>query len=146
MLLWRISDFLTLDGAGGMFVSGRWHSKGRLIVYAAESSALAVLEALVRMERDRIYDPFQLLRISASDDMAIERFPANIPPAKEVDSRDWGDHWLASGRTALASVPAAVAPLSRNILINPVHPDAVAIHIEDHSRWPWDKRLFKPAP
>jgi RES domain-containing protein len=44
----------------------------------------------------------------------------------------------------LASVPAAVAPLSRNILINPLHPEAKTIKVADHSRWPWDKRLFRP--
>jgi RES domain-containing protein len=145
LLFWRISDFLTLDGAGGMVVGGRWHSKGRPVVYSAESSAPAVLEALVRMERDRVYDPFQLLRIVTPADMAIERFPLDLPPSKMEDSMAWGDAWLAAGRTALASVPAAVAPLSRNILINPAHPDAAAIRVADHSRWPWDKRLFKPA-
>ena len=145
MLLWRISDFLTLDGTGGMIISGRWHSKGRQIIYAAESSALAVLEALVRMERSRLPDPYQLLRIEAPEGMAVEIHSAAVVPARIEESVAWGDRWLTSGRTALASVPAAVAPLSRNILINPLHPDAARIRVADHRRWPWDKRLFRPA-
>jgi RES domain-containing protein len=142
LLLWRISDFLTLDGTGGMIVSGRWHSAGKAVVYAAESSALALLEALVRMERAKLPSFYQLLRIEAPEYPAVESFPATIVPTKIEESMAWGDDWLASGRTPLASVPAAVAPLSRNILINPAHPDAGAIRVAEHSRWPWDKRLF----
>jgi len=145
LLLWRISDFMALDGMGGLLVSGRWHSRGRPVVYTAESSALALLEALVRMERDDLPDSYQLLRIEGPNGMAVEHFSPDSPPESIADSMAWGDDWLSSGRTALASVPAAVAPLSRNILINPAHPDAASIRVAQHSRWPWDKRLFKPA-
>lgn len=127
-------------------ISGRWHNVGRAVIYTAESSALALLEALVRMERGKLPASYQLLRIEVPDDMKIEAFPAQSVPSAIDESMAWGDRWLASGRTALASVPASVAPLSRNILINPVHPDAAVIRVAEHSRWPWDKRLFKPAP
>lgn len=145
MLLWRISNFLALDGTGGLIVSGRWHSVGHAVVYTAESSALALLEALVRMQRGRLPDTYQLLCIEVPENMEMESFPASAAPVRMEESMAWGDRWLASGRTALASVPAVVAPLSHNILINPLHPDAAAIRVADHSRRPWDKRLFKPA-
>jgi RES domain-containing protein len=146
LLLWRISEHMTLDGIGGLVVSGRWHNVGRAIVYTAESSALALLEALVRMQCAKLPAPYQLLRIEVPDGIVVEHFPAPAGPPRIDESMTWGDRWLGSGKTALASVPAAVAPLSRNILINPVHPDAAAIRVAEHSRWPWDKRLFKPAP
>lgn len=144
MLLWRISNFLALDGTGGLIVSGRWHSVGHVVVYTAESSALALLEALVRMQRGRLPEPYQLLRIAVPQGLEMDVFPASAAPSAIEDSMAWGDRWLASGRSVLASVPAVVAPLSRNILINPLHPDAAGIRVADHSRWPWDKRLFKP--
>jgi RES domain-containing protein len=146
VILWRISEFFELDGAGGVVMNGRWHTKGHPIIYTAESSALTLLETLVHLEWEHTPSSYQLLRIEARDDLEIENHPSSVAPSKIEESMAWGDRWLASGRTALASVPAAVAPLSRNILINPVHPDAAAIRVADHSRWPWDKRLFKPAP
>ena len=40
-----------LDGEGARLVGGRWTSRGRAVVYMAESVALAVLENLVHMSR-----------------------------------------------------------------------------------------------
>jgi len=50
MFLWRISNHATLNGRGGLYTSARWHTAGRLVVYLAESSAGALLEALVHLE------------------------------------------------------------------------------------------------
>src|SRR2546429_6312150 len=37
MILWRISNHTTLDGRGGLYASGRWHTEGRPIVYLSEN-------------------------------------------------------------------------------------------------------------
>ena len=50
MFLWRISNYRTLDGRGGLETSARWHSQGRPIVYLAESVSGALLEVLVHFE------------------------------------------------------------------------------------------------
>ena len=52
MLLWRISNHLSLAGEGGLRASGRWYSRGRRIVYCAQSPAAALLEILVHFEID----------------------------------------------------------------------------------------------
>lgn len=142
MILWRISEHAALDGAGGLVVAGRWHSRGRLIVYAAESSALAMLEVLVHLEVERPPPAFQLLRIDAPDRIAVETWSGDDVLPDLDETRSWGDAWLAAGRTALARVPSAVAPGARNILLNPLHPDAAGIEVVEASRWPWDPRLF----
>lgn len=142
MVLWRISEWPTLDGVGGLTVAGRWHSRGRPIVYAAESSALAILEVLVHLEVDRMPPDFQLLKIEAEAGLKVEDWPLDTPPASQVESARWGDEWLKAGRTALARVPSAIAPGAANLLINPAHPDAARIRVAEASRWPWDKRLF----
>jgi len=141
-MLWRISDYIELDGIGGNFVAGRWHSAGQAIVYASESSALAMLEVMVHLEIDTVPASFQLIQIEAPDEVASEVYNNDIAPAKIADSITWGNAWLASGRTALAHVPAVVAPISRNVPINPAHPDAARIRVVAHSRWPWDRRLL----
>lgn len=141
MILWRISERTELDGAGGLIVGGRWHSKGRAIVYTAESSALAMLEALVHLEADRMPPRFQLLQIEAPESSATGWTGAGLPD--ETVTRAWGDAWLEEGRTLLAKVPSVVAPGGFNWLINPAHAEARAIKLIAASRWPWDKRLFK---
>ena len=142
MILWRVSAFADLSGAGGLQVSGRWHTQGRPIVYASESVALALLEVLAQVE-DRLELPpdYQLLRIEADDGLPVTRWDEELP-ALEV-SRGWGDRWLGDGATALACVPAAVAPFSRNWLINPAHDAARAIGLAAAERWPWDVRLAR---
>lgn len=115
---------------------------GQPIVYAADASALAILESLVRIGRITLPQPYQLLRIEAPDDIAVAHWRGDVAPAVG-ESRSWGMNWLSRGQTALASVPSAVAPHGRNLLINPAHPDAARISIIAKSRWPWDKRLFR---
>ena len=54
MRVWRICRKpyvdIALDGIGGMYTSGRWHTKGHPIVYTAYSAALAALEVLVHVD------------------------------------------------------------------------------------------------
>lgn len=143
MTLWRISEFASLDGAGGIAVDGRWHSAGQPIVYTAETSALAMLEVLVHLEVEEMPARFQLLEIEAPDDLVAARWPARRDAADEAATRAWGDAWLKRGDTALARVPSAIAPASFNWLINPSHPDATRVKLLKSSRWPWDARLFR---
>ena len=143
MILWRISEFASLDGAGGIAIEGRWHSAGRPIVYAAESSALAILEVLVHLEVETIPGTFQLLKIEAPDDLRAAHWSGK-DSARESATRAWGDAWLANTETALARVPSVIAPGSFNWLINPGHGDAKRLKLVAASRWPWDRRLFRP--
>ena len=101
-----------------------------------------MLEVLVGLASALMPPSFQLLRIDCPDDLGRRDFVGTIAPA-QVESRRWGDDWLARGETPLAGVPSAVAPHGRNWLINPAHPDAARIKIVASSRWPWDKRLFR---
>jgi RES domain-containing protein len=142
--LWRISEFLELDGEGGRLFGGRWNRGGLAVVYAAESSALSMLELLVQYRRKRIAEPFQLLEISAPDGPMVE-FEGEVPDFASHRSQSWGETWLESCSSLLARVPAAVAPSSYNILINPAHPDASKVHVVSHARYIWDSRLFAEA-
>lgn len=146
MILWRISEHATLNGAGGLVVGGRWHSKGRPIVYAAESAALAMLEVLVHLEVDSIPPPFQLMRIQVADGLPHSVWPNSARSDLSSETAEWGDAWLARGDAALARVPSAIAPDSFNWLINPLHSAARQIVITAASRWPWDERLFSGRP
>lgn len=143
MILWRISEHPALDGAGGLLVAGRWHSKGRRVVYLAESSALAMLEVLVHLEVATVAPPFQLLRITGPDGLDFQVPPPALALADEAATRAWGDAWLARGDSALAKVPSKVAPMAANWLLNPAHEAAPLFKVEAASRQPWDPRLFR---
>ena len=66
--LWRVSNYATLDGVGGTYVAGRWHTKGHPIVYCSEDPSTALLETLVHIEIDAEDRPqiFQVLKIQSS--------------------------------------------------------------------------------
>jgi RES domain-containing protein len=143
VILWRISDYASLDGKGGLAAAGRWHSRGRPIVYMADSSALAMLETLVHYEIAEIPKPFQLLRVEAPEGAPYAEWPRGKGAADVPATRSWGDAWLASASTPLARVPSVIAPQAFNWLMNPAHELARQVRITGKSRWPWDQRLFR---
>lgn len=144
--LWRISQFDDLSGIGGTMVPGRWHHKGRPIVYLGDSPALCLLEILVHLEAsaDELPEAFSLLRAS---------LPAReVEKAPTVDlSANWredlnttrciGDDWLAAGESLLLRVPSAIVPHNVNYLFNPLHPAADQVALSSES-FPADRRLF----
>lgn len=143
MRFWRISEFPDLAGVGGQVAPGRWHTKGRHIVYAAESSALAMLEVLVGLELGVAPPSFQLVQIDAPDDISVRTFPDRGDVGEVSTTRMWGDAFLRAADAPLARVPSAVAPYCWNYLLNPLHPDAPRVRVVRAERWPWDARLFQ---
>lgn len=149
MILWRISDHTTLDGVGGLSLSGRWHSAGQRIVYCAPNPATALLEVLVHTEIDFDDVPVNLryLEIDAPDALAVEDLDASaLPQSWRVDllaTRRAGDQWLQSNRTALLRVPSVIVPATWNVLINPRHPDSAQIRVSRTLSHGLDPRLFR---
>jgi RES domain-containing protein len=146
--LWRISDHADLNGFGGRKFSSRWTSLGRLVVYMAESPAGALLEVLVHveLEEDELPDEYQLLQISVPDDLNIRALDDPLPPdwrERQRVTQRIGDHWLVSRETPLARVPSAIAPHTRNYLLNPEHPDAKQVQIVEVIKERFDNRLFR---
>jgi RES domain-containing protein len=147
MRLWRISRFADLAGDGGLHASGRWHSRGRRVVYLAEHPASALLELLVRLEIDVEDFPthFQLLEIDAPHGItATAMDETSLPPdwRDQVSvTRARGDDWLRGGAAALLRVPSAIVPATSNYLLNPAHADATRLSIVSVVSAPFDRRL-----
>jgi RES domain-containing protein len=150
--LWRISNYEDLLGLGGLKASGRWHEKGRHVVYTADHPASALLEVMVHLEIDfeDLPDTYQLLEVDVPDDISIERI--SVATIEEV-SRDWRDDpkltrellrpWFEEVRTAVIAVPSAIMPFATNYLINPKHTDAARLSVVHAARYPHDQRLFR---
>lgn len=124
MKVWRLAQaqHRSLDGAGGLYAAGRWHSRGRRVIYTSSHLSLALVEQLVH----RIVDPGLLEHVGF---VSIE---INAPgrsitrvrrlPETRTESRQIGDDWLDRCKTLLLEVPSVVVPAEVNILINPDHP------------------------
>ena len=132
MTLWRISDQLELDGAGGLRASARWHTLGRCIVYCAPNPATALVEVLVHIELDaeELPDALQYLEIEAPDMIFTRTVDVDVLgrnwQTNEVTTRRAGDEWLHSGHTAQLPIPSVIVPATWNILVNPQHPETAA--------------------
>lgn len=149
MFLWRISNHLSLAGEGALRSPGRWHTRGRRVVYCAQNPAAALLEILVHFEIDIQDLPvrYRLLKIEAPEEayierMSVDQLPADWPERTEV-TRALGDGWLTRGASALLSVPSAIVPETFNVLLNPAHRDAKRVVIVETGEHAIDPRLLK---
>ncbi len=147
--LWRVSNYASLEGTGGLYVSGRWHTKGHPVVYCSEDPSTALLETLVHIEIDSEDRPetFQVLKIESSGQVSIEQVNIAKLGAEWRDdlarTRNVGDEWLQSARSLLLEVPSVLVPERRNYLINPVHPEMKNLRITARYSHPFDQRFLR---
>jgi len=148
MILWRVSNYQSLDGVGGLYVSGRWHTKGHPVVYCTLNPATALLETLVHIEIDSEDRPerFQVLRIEGPESLSIEKVQADsLSPnwAEDMNATQAiGDRWLSEKRSLLLQVPSVLVPETWNVLVNPQHVEVNLLKIIAMYEHPFDSRLF----
>ncbi len=148
MILWRISNYEDLKGIGGLKYPGRWHNRGVPVVYTAEHPALALLEVLVHFELapDEVPANFKLMSVATPDKAQIanldsQALQGNWQQNLEL-TRSIGDEWLESANSLALRVPSVLVPHSYNYLLNPRHPTAAGMRIDNVTRHPYDGRLF----
>lgn len=148
MRLWRLSRHASLDGSGGLRVSGRWHTRGQPILYCATHPAAAILEQLVHQEirRPEALQGYRMLQIELPDDVQADRIEfTDLSEQWRNDiglTRRIGDEWLAGGNTAVLHVPSAVVAATYNAVINPRHADARRLQVLDDQLFVFDPRLL----
>lgn len=149
MKVWRLCKrrHAAFDGEGARRVGGRWNPRGTAVVYASESLSLAALEMLVHCDPALL--PADLVAIGAEipDSLRIDRIEEGSLP------RSWRRHpapeslaalgadWLKSRESAVLSVPSAVVPRERNVLLNPAHPDFRKVKVGPPEAFSFDARL-----
>jgi RES domain-containing protein len=151
MTLWRLTrrPYADLLGRGGELADGRWHTRGRPVVYGAWTAALAALEVRVHLDLpfDLLPEDYVLMRITVPDDVAVrtiepEELPENWRERNSQTCRAIGDAWLAQRASALLQVPSAIIPFEQNVLINPMHPDSARLPVAEIAPFGWDPRLW----
>jgi RES domain-containing protein len=149
MRLWRISTYSDLSGVGGLYASGRWHSRGSRIVYLSDHPSSTLLETLVHLEVDPedLPDTYQLLAVDIADSLGVESIDEDQLGTGWRDNppltQNLGNRWLRDSKTALLRVPSAIVPRSFNWLLNPAHADSAKAHVAETVRLAFDPRLFK---
>jgi RES domain-containing protein len=155
--LWRIASdtpaWVAEDatGAGARSTGGRWNRPGTPMIYAAPTIAMAVLETFVHLAQGALPLNRYLVRIevpraiwnAAAQALASKLIGWDALPPGKV-SIEWGTNWCASNASALAIVPSVIVPEEKNVLINPLHPDAAKIVFRKKRRWIYDQRLSSP--
>ena len=137
------------DGSGAALEGARWNSPGRVLIYASEHYATAILEKLVHAGRTQLPGAHHAAAIDIPDDLPLEVFDPDAVSGWDAEesaaARGYGDQWHAAGRTAVLVVPSIPGqPVERNFVINPAHPDAARIRVGPAFDVVWDGRLFGP--
>jgi RES domain-containing protein len=150
MVVWRLTKrrYADLSGKGGEIADGRWHTRGRPVVYSATTAALAVLEVRVHLDlpAELLPDDYVLMKVEIADDLERQTLqPQDLPlgwRTSEDLCRPFGDAWLREASTALLSVPSAIVDVETNMLLNPKHPHAARVRVQKVVPFTWDPRLF----
>jgi RES domain-containing protein len=137
----------SLDGRGGLVVSGRWHNARRLVTYASESLALAGLEVLVHCDADLLPTDLIAIEIFAPTSVRTAQLSlADLPrtwrkyPAPASLQR-LGNTWLDRANACILRVPSAIIPTESNFLIDPRHPDITKLRVTRKFDFRFDSRL-----
>lgn len=149
--VWRICKeehaATAFTGEGALLYPGRWHHAGTPVVYCSESRALAALEQLVNLHRNRLPPNFVCFGVEIPEDLGIREIQTHELPAEwrrqppPPELRDIGTQWAESGGTAVLRVPSAIVPGEHNFLLNPRHQDFGRIMFGESEPFTFDERL-----
>jgi RES domain-containing protein len=133
------------DGEGARLYGGRWNSPGVPMVYLAENRSLALLEVLVHLS-DEAVSSFVLIEVEYRANDVEEIAPEALPrgwASSIARTRELVDAWVRSKRTPLLSVPSALVPQERNLLLDPRHPRARSLTLGKPEAIALDPRLAR---
>ncbi len=135
-----------ISGTGSSMYGGRWNSRGKFILYTAGSSALALLESVVHMNKVAAENYFLLCLeipdtniIEYSTDMLPENWQQNPPPD---NLKQYGDNFIEKNEFLILKLPSVIMPLESNYLLNPQHPDFRKVKKLFIEQLPIDSRLL----
>ncbi len=135
------------DGEGARLAGGRWNAPGSAVAYTSQSLALAALETFIHLGDEGLGIRFVSFRIEIPAELAVQevlRPPKDWrkePPVRA--SMALGTAWLRSKNAVALSVPSAILPTERNLLLNPAHPRFHQLRISKPTPLVFDPRMWK---
>ncbi len=155
MIVWRICPArdarAAFDGEGARRYGGRWNRKGTAVVYTSSALSLAALELFVHVEPGQAPRPLWSFRATVPDAEVEALEPSRLPrtwrdfPAPEA-TQEIGSRWAERAASVALSVPSAVVPGERNVLLNPLHPRFRSVRVGDPAPFSFDPRMWKRRP
>ncbi len=135
-----------LSGEGARLYGGRWNSPGRLVIYTAESLALAALEILVHVKSHEELSNYQKIKFEFDEglftDIKQESLSVNWRAGRTTDeTRQLGDAWLKRNDYPILRVPSVIIPEEWNYLLNPLNPKFSKIKASSTQPFSFDPRL-----
>lgn len=137
------------DGKGAARYPGRWNVAGVRMVYAANSKPLSMLEQLVHYDKDD-QPPLVIIRAELPEEFVQELSDNNLPTDWDAQPTPFstqllGKNWIASDASFGLAVPSTTCwpSAEKNILLNPLHPDATQLKIYSPEPFSFDKRLME---
>jgi RES domain-containing protein len=150
VVAWRIVQRkfakLAFTGEGARLFGGRWNSPGYVVVYTAQSLALAALEILVHVDSDKLLQNYVAIPVTIDPQLITQVDESALPnnwhayPASKA-TRTIGDAWISNGVLPVLQVPSTVIPTEFNFLLAPSHKDFRKLRIGKPQRFRFDWRL-----
>jgi RES domain-containing protein len=137
--LYRAAHGPGLDGSGGLYAPGRWHRRGRRVVYFGASAAIVVLEKLAHVDPNAL--PGDLLLGRFAGHPSVESVTEALDLRDVIACRARGERFLEAGRVCALQVSSVVLPEETNYLVNPTHPDAAKIRLVSERSFAFVERL-----
>lgn len=138
----HISD---MTGTGGLYASGRWHSRGTRILYFSEHISLAKLEVLANS--NFLPKKMCLLTIETKSDVSVNTIRKDELP-EHWDSYPHPDllkkltaNWITQSGSLLLKVPSAQSHNEYNYLLNPIHKEMDKVRVLSITETKFDHRL-----
>jgi len=134
------------SGDGARAYGGRWNRPGIPMVYAAQTRALAALEALAHFAGAERRIAFITFEIEVPDALAIRLSPTDLPAdwrseEPRASTQDVGSRWQLGGDSVALVVPSALIPQEYCVLLNPEHPETRKVMVRYPEPFRFDGRL-----
>ena len=134
-------------GEGARRVRARWHSNSIPMIYATETSSLAILELLGHFVKlPLIRADYTLITFRCRDEISLKK-----TREKDLDlnwrsnfdyTRNYGNKWFDSMETCFLKVPSIHTPKESNILINPYHEDFERVEIVNQEPYIFNEKFM----
>ena len=127
MIVFRLADKRYVDdreGVGAKLFGGRWNEVNTPCIYTSEHISLALLEKFVHARGSDSMKNIGLLKITIPDDEAV-LFNVDVNRledewAENISYTQWiGGQLLNDPATLAFSVPSAIIPDEKNVILNP---------------------------
>jgi RES domain-containing protein len=134
------------SGDGARAYGGRWNWPGTPMVYAAQTRALAGLEALAHYAGAERRIAFLAFPIEVPDRLVAHLHADRLPPdwrsaIPSPSTQRLGSEWQDSGDSVALLVPSVVIPQEFCVLLNPEHPDTDKVMVGFPEPFEFDGRL-----